>query len=150
MYSEAFMSGALVRKSGAHDTAEVLTAAAAVYGGYIVLKQCKIKRLMFVVTTLVASDTVAAVVEFNRRPTIDSSSGEVLLGQLTIPDGSAVGAVIYKDIEPVTLVPGDELSLEHVTAATDGTAAAGAGFYGFELCDEPEQPANCSNMVASA
>ena len=143
-------SGCFIRKSNALDTAEVLSASAAVYGGYLVTKQCKIKRLMFYVTTAVAADTTAPVVEFNRRPTYNNASGEILLGQLTLPDGAAAGKVYYKDISPVVLYPGDELSFEHVTQAVDGSAAAGAGFYAFEIEEDPEVPANQSNMVASA
>lgn len=149
MYSEAFMSGALVRKSNALDTAEVVSAAAAVYGGYLVTKSCRIKRIMFYVTTAIAADVTAPVVEVNRRPTYNSASGEILLGQLTLPDGTAAGAVVYKDIEPVQLFPGDELSFEHVTQGVDGSAAAGAGFYAVELCDDPEEAANCSKMLES-
>ncbi len=143
-------SGTFIRKSNALDTAEVLSAAAAVYGGYLVTKQCKIKRIKFYVTLLVAASTTAPVVEFNRRPTYNSSSGEIALGTLTIPNGAAVGSVYYKDIDPVVLFPGDELSFEHITQAVDASAAAGAGFYAFEIEEDPEVPANQSKMIASA
>lgn len=129
---------------------ETLTAAAAVHGEYLVMRSCVVRRIGFIVTTLVASNTQNAVVEFNRRPTPGSSSGEVLLGQLTIPTGTAVGKVLYKNISPVRLQVGDALSLEHVTQATDSGSAAGAGFYMFELVDEPEYIANEADAVASA
>lgn len=129
---------------------ETLSAAAAVHGEYLVMRSCVVRRIGFVVTTLVAADTTAPVVEFNRRPTPGSSSGEVLLGQLTIPEGAAVGKVYYKDISPVRLQVGDALSLEHVTQAADSGAAAGAGYYMFELVDEPENIANEADAVASA
>lgn len=150
MYVNESFQGAFIRKSNALDTAEVLSAAGAVYGGYLVTRQCKIKRLMFYVTVLVAADTTAPVVEFNRRPTYNSSSGEILLGNLTIPEGTAAGKVVYKDIEPVILYPGDELSFEHTVQAVDSSSAAGAGFYAFEIEDCPEQAANQSDMVESA
>lgn len=144
-----FGDGALIRKSNAVDTAEVLTAAAAVYGGYLVTKQCKITRIAFYVTVTVAANTQTPVVEFNRRPTYNSASGEVLMGTLTIPTGTAAGKVVYKDINPINLYPGDEFSFEHITQATDSGSAAGAGFYGFDLEEDPEYAGNQTNMVKS-
>jgi len=139
-----------IPKSASRLTAEDLTASAAVYDGMICTRACRVSRLMFVVTTLVATDTIKAAVEFNRRPTIASSAAEVLMGTLTIPDTSAVGTVVYKDIDPVEFAPGEELSFEHSVAGTDGSSAAGAGFYSFEIEDSPEEPLNQTNMVASA
>lgn len=149
-YTEQDLMGCVVPAGTGVLGLESIDAAAAVHGEFIVAKRCKIKRIMFVVTVLVAADTTAPVVEFNRRPTIGSATGEVLLGQLTIPDGTAVGTVIYKDIDPVTLEVGDSLALEHVTQAADAGIAAGDGYYAFELEPDPEYVANESNMVASA
>lgn len=147
-YAQEMLHGALIRKSNALDTAEVLSAAAAVYGGYLVAKRITIKRLMFYVTAEVVADNVPQV-EFNRRPTYNSSAGEVLIGQLNIPAGTPAGTVVYKDIEPMDLEVGDELSFEHITQA-GGVGAAGAGFYGFVACLAPETPDNESNMIESA
>lgn len=134
----------IVPKSTAVFTAEDLSAANAVYGGYLVMKQCRIKRFVFYVTT--ALNTVAAaVVVVKRRPTYNSSSGEITLGTINLPNGTAAGSVVYKDISPVTLYPGDELSFEQ----TGQAATAGGGFYGVELEDDPEVASNQSKMVAS-
>lgn len=149
-YVQEQLGLALLRKSNAHDTAENLAAAGAVYGGYLVTSQVKVKRLAFYVSTAIVAGTTAPVVEFNRRPTYNSSSGEVLLGQLTIPTGTAAGKVVFKDIDPVVLNPGEELSYEHVTQAADSGTAAGAGFYAVELILDPEVDANQSNMIESA
>ena len=130
--------------------AETISAAAAVHGGLLCMKPCVVNRLMFVITTLVASDTTLGVLEFNRRPTPGSATGEVALGTLTIPDASAVGAVIYKDIDGVQFNPGDELSFEHTVQCADGSSAAGAGYYGFNFEDSPEDVTNITEMVASA
>lgn len=139
-----------IPKSASRLTAEDLTASAAVYDGMICTRACRVSRVMFVVTVLTATDTTAPAVEFNRRPTIASATGEVLMGTLTIPDASAVGTVIYKDIEPVEFAPGEELSFEHTVAGTDGSSAAGSGFYSFEIEDSPEEPLNQTKMTASA
>lgn len=150
-YPQEFLGQALLRKSNAHDTAENVAAAVAVHGGFLVCQGLTINRLMFYISTTIAANNVAPVVEFNRRPTYNSSSGEILIGQLTLANGTAAGKVVYKDlVDPVSLVPGDELSYEHVTQATDSGTAAGAGFYGILAELEPEVPGNESNMVASA
>ena len=150
MYTNKPAPGQIVPKGTGVLGAETLSAAAAVHGGYLVGKRCQIKAIMFIVTTTVAADTTAPVVELNRRPTPGSATGEVQIGQLTIPDGTAAGKVLYKEVDPVTLEVGDELSLEHVTQAADGSSAAGAGYYAFELIDAPEEFLNEDDAVASA
>ena len=144
------MFGYFVPRGSAALDIEAVDAAAAVHGGHVCIKRCKVKRLLFVLETLVAADTTAPVVEYNRRPTIASATGEVQLGQITIPDATAAGQVMYKDIEPVTFEVGDELSFELVTQAADAGTAAGDGYYAVEVDESPEEPANESNMVASA
>lgn len=141
--------GYLIRKSNAHDTAENIAASAAVYGGYLVTKPCQLTKFMFYVTLAVDADNVAPVVEVNQRPTYNSSSGEVLIDQITIPDGTAAGKVLYaRPSNPPVLNIGDELSFEHVTQATDSGTAAGTGFYDAELV--PMGVGTQSNEVASA
>lgn len=129
---------------------EAIDAAAAVHGGYVCMKRCKVVAIYFALETLVANDATAAVLEFNRRPTIASSSGEVAIGTLTIPDATAIGAVVYKRVTPVTFNPGEELSLELLTQGVDGSSVAGDGYYGFDIEEFPEEPANDSSMVESA
>ena len=144
-YPNESQMGAIIPKSTAVFTAEDLSAANAVYGGMLVLKQCRIKRIMFYVTTALNTVT-AATVKFSRRPTYNSATGEVSLGTLSLPNGTAAGSVVYKDITPVTLFPGDELSFEQ----TGQAGTAGAGFYGFEIEDDPEYASNQTKMVASS
>jgi hypothetical protein len=128
---------------------EAIDAAAAVHGGMACIRRCKVKRLLFVLETAVVGTSTAPVVEFNRRPTIASSSGEVALGTLTIPNGTALGKVVFKDIDPVTFKPGEELSFELLTQAVGGTVA-GDGYYAVECDDFPEEDPNLSNMLESA
>ena len=129
---------------------ESVDASAAVHGEYVCVKRCKLKRFMFVVSVLVAADTTAPVVEANRRPTLGSSSGEVLIDQITIPDATAAGTVMYVDVDPVTFEVGDGLAFEHVTQAADAGTAAGDGYYGALFEDDPEVVGNESNMTESA
>lgn len=149
--SGAIYQGAILRQDNKLDTNAVLTTAPGVYAALYILKECKMKRLMFIVKTAVAANLTAPVVGFYYRPTPGSSSGQVLLGTLTIPNGTAANKVLYKDVEPTTnLLPGGELSLQYVTSATDSGSAAGAGFFGFDIDEIPEVAANQPNMVASA
>lgn len=147
-YAQELMEGAIIRKSNALDTAEVLSASPAVYGGYLIAKRIHVMRLCFYVTATVVSD-VAVQVEFNRRPTYNSATGEELIGTLIIPSGTAAGQVVYKDIPLTVLEVGDELSFEHTVQASGGSAA-GAGFYAFVAELAPETPMSEDNMIESA
>jgi len=128
---------------------EAIDATAAVHGGLVCTRRCAVKRLMFILETAVVGTSTAPAVEFNRRPTIASATGEVLLGTLTMPDATALGTVVYKDIDPVTFEVGDELSFEHTVQAAGGTVA-GDGYYAVLCIDDPEVPGNETNMLASA
>lgn len=149
-YDKKMGLGYLIRKSNAHDTAENLAAAAAVYGGYLVTKPCAISEFKFYITLAMAASTLSAAVEVNRRPTYNSSSGEVLIATITLPDLAAAGKVYSKRFAPVQLSVGDELSFEHTVQCTDAGTAAGTGFYDAVLEVDYEADANQSNLVASA
>ena len=128
--------------------ADDLTGAAVHTTSVGVMAQVKVKRLMCLVSTAVVS-TGAVVVAFKRYPTFGSAAGAVTLGSVSIPAGTAAGKVVYKDISQVTLLPGDQLVAEVTTAAAGGGAAGGA-LYGVLAELDPEQPANQSDMIASA
>lgn len=116
----------------------------------MVQSQIKVTRLLATITTLTAIDTVAAVVTFKRRPTHASAVGEVSMGTLRSQDALDVGKVLYKDIDPVTCYPGDEIVFEVTTAGTDSGAAAGAAVYGVEYEEVGEYVGNQGDMVESA
>jgi hypothetical protein len=144
-YTKKTGLGYLVRASNAFDTAEVLSAAAAVYGEYYVTKPCSIGSLRFIVTTTVVGTTTAPVIEVNRRPTPGSASGEVLISQFTIPTSTAAGTVCVERFAPVQLNVGDSLAFEHVTQAVG--SAAGAGFFDVELEIDEEADGNQSDLL---
>jgi len=148
MYTQEQLSMSLVQVgAGAVDD----IAALGVHSySFAIMEQCCVTRLHALVATLVASDTIEGVVEFKKRPQFGSAVGEVSIGTLTIPDGSAVGDVIYKDVSPVVLAPGNELVFEVTTAATDSGVVDGDLLYGVRADLDPEDANNQSNMVASA
>ena len=131
-------------------TAKVTTATGVSVHSIAVLDQIKVDRIAAVVSTAIDNDLVAAVMTVKRRPTYGSTAGEVSIGTLTFPDGTAAGKVLYKDVNPVVCYPGDQIVFEITTAGTDGAAAAGAAI-GMVSCEEdPEVPGNQGDMVASA
>lgn len=123
-------------------------ASAAVVKKYAFFRPAYVRRIGIGVTTAIVS-TGSVVVTIKKYPTMGSNSGEVSLGTITIPAGTAAGKVFYKALGSVKLIEGDELVFEVTTAAAGG-GAAGAGVCMFDADDNPEMPANNSDMVASA
>lgn len=128
--------------------ADDLATAAVHTDSLAVMRQVKVSRLMALVSTAVVS-TGAVTVLFKRYPTFGSAAGAVTIGTLLIPAGTAAGKVIYDDVNPVNCYPGDQIVYE-VTVAAAGGGAAGAAVYDVELIEDPEVPANQSDMVQSA
>lgn len=150
MYTEEVLVGSILPASSAPFTALTLTGAPAVYSVFHIGSRVKVKRIMFKVSTLVANNTIAAQVAFYQRPTPGSTSGEVLLGTLIIPTAAAVGKVIYKDLQSVSLACGQDLVVKLSVTGTDSGTAAGAGFALFEAILDPEDARSEANMVLSA
>lgn len=145
-YPQEFLGGALVRQSNAFDTAEVLTAAAATYGSYVAHIPILVSRFTFQVTTAI-SDLTASVVRLTKVSAANVTSA---LTSMTIPNGTAVQKLIYKDFSPVKIGVGDKLQMEHLTQGGLGGTPAGAGFYGVVAQLQPEVFANETNATVSA
>lgn len=123
-------------------------ASSADHGEYVCFRKCIVARVAFAVTGEAISGTsVAPTVVFTKRPTPLSSSGEAVIGTLTLPSGTAIGKVVYKNITPIAFAVGDSLEIAH----TIGTGTpTGMGVAYFEVEESPEQPANNTDMIASA
>lgn len=124
-------------------------ASSADHGEYVCFRPCIVSRLAFAVTGEAVSGTsVAPTVVFTKRPTPLSSSGEAVVGTLTLPTGTAIGKVVYKDLAaPVRFRVGDSMELAH-TIGTGTPTGMGVAF--FECQEDPEYSANMTDMVASA
>lgn len=111
---------------------------------------CTINRLMFHVTDeAVVGTSTAPTVVFTKRPTPNSDTDESAVGTLTIPDGTAVGKMIYKDLDtPITFEPGDVLEISHTVGV--GGSVAGQGIANAICEDTPEEPGNVDDMMASS
>lgn len=141
-YPQEIMVGAITRNSNAHDTAEVLTAAAAVYGSYSCHAPVVVKRLSFVVSTAI-SDLTASVVRLTKVSQANVTTS--LSGNMTVANGLAAGKVVYKDFTPAKVGAGEKIQLEHLTQGGLGGTPAGAGFYGFLAELAPEYMGNETN-----
>jgi hypothetical protein len=107
----------------------------------------RVWRLAAYITTAVVS-TGTVVLQLLYRPTAGSSSGQVVLGSLNIPAGTAADKVIYKDITPYNLPAGSQLAYSVSTAAAGG-GAAGAAIVEVLTDFSPEAVLNESKFVAS-
>ncbi len=123
-------------------------ASSADHGEYVCVKSCNVKRLGFVVTGEAVSGTsVAPTVIFTKRPTPLSSSSEAVVETLVIPSGTAIGKILYLDINPVAFAVGDSMELSW----TVGTGTPTGMGHAFFLCsDDPEVLANNSDAIVSA
>jgi hypothetical protein len=132
---------------GPIGAAQSLTSAAVVANSMVQFP-VSIEKILFKLTTAVVSSG-AVVVNFKKRPTLGSATGEVSIGTLTIPAGAAINAIYYKDVTPVEFGVGEFLAVE-VTTAAAGMGAAGAGYSAIQLSSSPKTDGQNSNMIASA
>lgn len=146
MYSEELLHGCVIPTS-APSTPQSLTSAADMLV-YDVCEQIVLTSIFLQVTTATVS-TGNIVVSVFQRPTYGSSSGQVLIGTLSIPTGVAIGKIYYKPVESVKVVQGSQLAFACSTAAAGGSAA-GAGKCNFKAFMAVEDPKNVSQMVLSA
>lgn len=122
-------------------------AASADHGEYVCFKACKVVRLAFALTgELAGGTTTAPTVVFTKRPTPLSATGETAVGTLTVPEATAVGKVVFKDIDGVSFNVGDSLEIAHTIGVGTPT---GQGHAYFECNHKPEDALNVADMVAS-
>lgn len=145
-YPQEITVGAITRNSNAFDTAEVLTAAAGVYGSYSVHYPLMIQKMTFVVSTAV-NDLTASQVQLTKVTAANVTS---VMTTMTIPNGAAVAKVYYKDFAPVKFGCGDKIELKQSLQGALGGTPAGAGFYGFLANLQPEDMTNETNAIVSA
>ena len=117
------------------------------HGEMLCVRPCRVSRLKFTcVGELGGGTTTAPTVIFKKRPTPLSATGETAIGTLTIPDATAVGTTIFKDVE-VALAVGDSIEISHTVGVDTPT---GKGFWSVELDDAYESHQNNSELIESA
>ena len=123
-------------------------AASADHGEMICVRRCFVTRLKFtVVGELAGGSSVAPNVVFTKRPTPLSATGETAIGTLIVPDATAIGKTVFKDIDPINLVVGDSVEIAHVIGTGTPT---GQGFWSLDIEPDPEDVRNESDMIESA
>lgn len=123
-------------------------AASGTHGEFICTRPCVVSKLMFALSIEAASGTTTApTVVFGKRVTPGSDTGLVAMGTLTIPSGTALGKTVYKNITPVKFSVGDLIKLTWTIGVGTPT---GIGDADVLAAEDPEQPGNNSDMIASA
>lgn len=145
-YPQEFLAGSMVRQSGAFDTAQSITAAAAVYGSYVAHYPIMVQRYTFQLSAT-AVDITSSVVEMQKVTVADVTSS---ITTITVPTGTVARKVLYKDFSPVKIGVGDKLQFKLKTQGGLGGTPAGAGFHGFLASLQPEDITNETNATASA
>lgn len=107
-----------------------------------IMSPMRLLRVGWLVTTIMDASVVVTI---TKRVLPGDDTGAVAVTTLTLPDTTAVGKVVYKDITPIDLDPGDELKF---AMANTGTSSAGICYA--EVIPRPEVPANLTDMTLSA
>lgn len=122
-------------------------ASSADHGEMICVKPCVVKRIGFIcVGEAAGGSSVAPTVVFTKRPTPLSATGESAVGTVTVPDATAIGAAIYKDVN-ASFEVGDSIEIAHTVGTGTPT---GKGFWFLEAYDKAEVAGNNSELTASA
>lgn len=95
------------------------------------------------VTTAYTAPTTAQVVALDHRPTYGSDTGRTELATITMSAARPAGRVVHKRINPVKVLPGQQVIIKQKTAGAGGAGAA-TWYFLYALC--PESSANCTNL----
>lgn len=118
------------------------------HGEVLCVRSCYVNQVAFLVTgEAVTGSTTAPTVVFKKRPTPNSATSESTIATLTVPSGTAIGKVIYKRFDPVALAVGDTVQISWTVGVGGPT---GMGVWDIRVEEDPETPANNSDLIASA
>lgn len=124
-------------------------AANATHGEFVCVVPCVVRSAKFSVTAeAVVGTTTAPYVVLSKYGTPGAGGTQTVVGTITVPNASAVGAVIYKQNLSVAFAPGDVMQIKHVIGT--GGSAAGQGNVDWYCEASPEVPGNNTDMTASA
>lgn len=143
-YPQEVLVGAITRNSNAHDTADVLTAAAAVYGAYTIHYPIAVQGFTFKISTA-TSDLTASVIELQDVDVVADTTTSITT--MTIATAKALGKIYRKDISAYVVAASHLLQFNHKTQGGLGGTPAGAGFYGFLASLDPENIVNQTNYI---
>lgn len=121
------------------------------HGEWVCIRPCRAREFFFIATDeAVGGDTTAPTVIFTKRPTPKSSSGEQVVGVLTVPHGTAVGVPVRKKVVAEDgdnyFGVGDALEVSHTVGVGSPT---GQGIVGGVFEEDPEYAANMAVIDSS-
>lgn len=121
----------------------------ATHGEFVCVVPCVIRAAKFSVTAeAVVGTTTAPYVVLSKYGTPGAGGSATVIGTITVPTGSAVGAVVYKDNLSTAMAPGDVVQIKHVIGT--GGSVAGQGNVDWYCEHSPEVAANNTDMAASS
>ena len=131
------------------NEAEDASAAIAIYGYMAACENVEVDRFYFYVSKACVASVTAPVVALKLY---DKPGGTAIstLATITVPTGTAIGKVLYKDFSATTVAPGQALCFQHTVQAVNASAAACSGYYAVKFNSDPEFAKDCSNLVLSA
>lgn len=138
----AYSEGIFHLANVASGSPSLLTSAADI-SSIAIMEAIQVRRLMLYVTT--APTVTASVVTFYKRSAVGVTGGQVAIGTLTIPVGTAAGSVVYKNIDSVNFSQGSCLAAVVSTASTAGAGLVGVGAY--QNAEDPQNVAACKLSV---
>lgn len=119
---------------------------------FTVMEPMVVFGLRLLCTLLTAYDTKVTdqIISLDHRPVYGADTNRVELGAITVPEALAAGKILYKDITPKKVMPGEQLVFEIKQAGTGGVSIAGTVQPFLVMAPAPESLGNCLNMVESA
>ena len=117
-----------------------------------VMRPITVVRVGVLITEVVATSSTDGIISFDRRVLTDSDTGrgDADVGQVTIPDTTAVGKTVVDAGTPVDLDPGDQVVPQVTTAGVDAGTETGEFLYFIEYYIRPESDVNLTDVVVSA
>ena len=123
-------------------------AANATHGEFVCIRPCTIREAQFIVSAeAVVGTTTAPYVVLTKYTAPAAGGSSTAIGTITVPTGSAVGAVVRKGSLSTAFAVGDVIQIKHVIGT--GGSAAGQGDVNW-LCEPSHEVAgNNSDISAS-
>lgn len=124
-------------------------AANATHGEMVCVVPCVIRQAQFVVTSEnVVGTTTAPYVVLTKYTTPGAGGSATVIGTITVPTGSVIGAGVYKKDLNVAMAVGDVVQIKHIVGT--GGSVAGMGICNWYCEIDPEVEGNNSDLSASS
>lgn len=124
-------------------------AANATHGEFVCVRPCTMREAMFLVTAeAVVGTTTAPYVVLTKYTAPAAGGSSTVIGSITVPTGTAVGAVVRKSSLSTSFAVGDVVQIKHVIGT--GGSVAGQGNVDWIVEPNYEVVGNNSDISASS